>query len=115
MAGKRLRSHQADGNAQTVTGGCLAKPKVPVKADIAAAAMQLVRQRGAQASACPSEVARALSPAGWRTLMPQVRQVLSELAAEAKIEITQGGKLVPALGPWKGPIRLRLVKKQTPD
>jgi Protein of unknown function (DUF3253) len=76
--------------------------------------MQLVQQRGAQASACPSEVARALSSEGWRALMPQVRNVSGKLAAQAKIEITQGGKVVPAPGPWKGPIRLRLAQKQTP-
>ena len=108
--------HQAHGSAQAITetvrkteGACNAD------ADIAAAVMQLVRQRGAQASACPSEVARALSAASWRTLMPQVRKVSSELAAQAKIEITQGGRVVPALGPWKGPIRLRLAKNQKLD
>jgi hypothetical protein len=83
--------------------------------DIAAAVMQLVQQRGALASACPSEIARALSPANWRKLMPQVRDVSSKLAAQSKIEITQGGKSLPPVGPWKGPIRLRLAQKQTRD
>ena len=77
-------------------------------ADIAAALIALVRQRGAQSSACPSELARQLAPRDWRALMPRVRAVASRLAAQGRIDITQGGVAVPAQGPWKGPIRLRL-------
>ena len=75
------------------------------------ALMKLVQQRGMHASACPSEVARALAPQDWRALMPQVRSVASRLAQQGKIEIAQGGKAVPATGPWTGPIRLRLPRK----
>ena len=72
--------------------------------------MMLVQQRGLHASACPSEVARALAPDHWRALMPQVRDVASRLAQQGKIEIAQGGKAVPATGPWTGPIRLRVPR-----
>ena len=73
--------------------------------------MTLVQQRGLHASACPSEVARALSPEDWRALMPQVRDAASRLAQQGKIEIAQGGKAVSSIGPWKGPIRLRLPRQ----
>ena len=72
--------------------------------------MKLVQQRGLHASACPSEVARALSPDHWRGLMSQVRAVASRLAQQGKIEIAQGGKAVSNIGPWTGPIRLRVPR-----
>ena len=73
--------------------------------------MKLVQQRGLHASACPSEVARALSSDHWRALMPQVRETASRLAQQGKIEIAQGGKATSSTGPWTGPIRLRLPRK----
>ena len=78
---------------------------------IEATLMKLVQQRGLHASACPSEIARALSPEDWRALMPQVRDAASRLAQQGKIEIAQGGKAVSSIGPWKGPIRLRLPRQ----
>ena len=83
----------------------------PDDAQIESALLALVQQRGAQASACPSEVARAVAPTDWRVLMPQVRKVASQLAHRGKIEIAQGGRAASASGPWVGPIRLRLPRK----
>ncbi len=83
--------------------------------DIAAAVIALVQQRGAQSSACPSELARQLAPRDWRALMPRVRAVASRLAAQGRIDITQGGAAVPAQGPWRGPIRLRLPQAGQED
>jgi hypothetical protein len=79
-------------------------------ARIEAAIVALVQQRGAASSACPSDVARLLSPDHWRALMPQVREAASRLAQRGKIEIAQRGKAVSPTGPWKGPIRLRLPR-----
>jgi hypothetical protein len=59
------------------------------------------RRRG---SFCPSEVARALSPA-WRGLMPRVRQVAAAMQAEGLIRATQRGVAVDPLAA-RGPIRL---------
>ena len=73
--------------------------------------MKLVQQRGLHATACPSEVARALAPQDWRALMTQVRDAASRLAQQGKIEIAQGGKATSSTGPWTGPIRLRLPRK----
>ena len=70
--------------------------------------LRVVTARGTASTACPSDVARAVAPGVWRVLMPDVRRVDSRLALQGKIEITQGGQVVSAAGPWKGPIRFRL-------
>ena len=75
---------------------------------IEAALLALVVQRGKHTSACPSEVARRVSPADWRKLMPLVRDVARQLALRGLLDISQGGKSVSPDEPWKGPIRLRL-------
>jgi len=81
---------------------------------IEAALLALIAQRGHRASACPSEVARALSPDDWRVLMPRVRQVAGQLAQRGMLDISQGGQSVSPLtlpdGPWNGPIRVRLSR-----
>ena len=81
---------------------------------IEAALLALIAQRGQHASACPSEVARALSADNWRFLMGRVRQVAGQLAQRGLLDISQGGKSVPCTtlpnGPWKGPIRLRMPR-----
>jgi Protein of unknown function (DUF3253) len=77
-------------------------------AQIEAALLALIRQRGPLASACPSEVARQLAPQDWRALMPRVRAVASTLAQAGLLEIAQRGQKVSPQGPWRGPIRVRL-------
>ena len=84
----------------------------PSDPQIETALLALIAHRGQDASACPSEVARALSSDDWRTLMPRVRQVVGQLALRGLLDISQGGQSVsPSTlphGPWKGPIRVRL-------
>lgn len=65
--------------------------------------MDLAHRRGAGASFCPSEAARALSD-DWRTLMPDVRRV----AAGLPLVATQKGAVVDPVAA-RGPIRLRLA------
>ncbi len=69
----------------------------------------LLFQRSTTTSICPSEVARAAVPDGWRALMPQVRAVASRLALQGRVHITQRGQVVAPEGPWRGPIRIRLT------
>ncbi|CAA2109040.1 DUF3253 domain-containing protein [Variovorax paradoxus] len=72
---------------------------------------ELLAQRDAAASICPSEVARALakSDAAWRALMPDVRRVASELAAKGALRVTRGADEVDSTSPG-GPVRLRRPK-----
>ncbi|WP_299963303.1 DUF3253 domain-containing protein [uncultured Roseobacter sp.] len=69
------------------------------------------RARGLGASLCPSEVARALAPSGWRDLMEAVRGVADDLADQGEITVTQRGKRVRA-GTARGPIRLGLRARE---
>jgi hypothetical protein len=42
--------------------------------------------------------------------MLQGRKTAVRLAQQGRIEIAQGGKAVSSIGPWVGPIRLRLPR-----
>ena len=68
-----------------------------------------LRRRDADASICPSEVARALVQADWREAMPAIRAVAQRLAGEGRVRATQGDvTLSPdAVTGARGPIRLR--------
>ncbi|MCU0907846.1 MAG: DUF3253 domain-containing protein [Rhodobacteraceae bacterium] len=70
-------------------------------AAIAAVLMDLAERRGAGASFCPSEAARALAD-DWRPLMADARRV----AAGLPLLATQGGVPVDPMTA-RGPIRLR--------
>lgn len=74
--------------------------------------MSLVKMRGPAKTICPSEVARALGPGNWRSLMPQVRAVGVALVNAGQIVVMQKGQVVD-LTTVKGPIRYRL--KQPPQ
>ena len=84
-------------------------------AKIEAALLAIIHQRGSLSSACPSEVARQLSPKAWRALMPRVREVAALLAQQGLLEIAQRGKVVSPHGPWHGPIRVRLAAQNSHD
>ena len=64
--------------------------------------------RGADKSICPSEVARAIDPEQWRSLMTRVRREATVLAREGKIDILRKGKPVDPEGEIRGVIRLRI-------
>lgn len=84
----------------------------PSPADPAAIAAEILRQTGARGptkSICPSEVARALAPAGeeWRRLMGPVRAAAIRLAREGQVEVLRKGKPVTPEAEIRGVIRLR--------
>ena len=77
-----------------------------------AAILELLSQRAAGATICPSEAAKAVGgiedEARWRALMEPARQAARRLVAAGEIGITQKGNVVdPSTA--KGPIRLRSV------
>lgn len=73
---------------------------------IRAMILTLLDLRNADASICPSEVARAVNPSGWRKLMPDVRAVARELARDGVIAVTQKGQRLSLDDEWRGPVRL---------
>lgn len=80
----------------------------PEDADIACDIRALLAARAAEASICPSEIARRMwSDASWRDAMPQVRRVACALAHDGVIAITQGDTVLDPAALSPGPIRLR--------
>jgi len=68
--------------------------------------VDLLELRGATDSICPSEVARALRPEGWRPLMEAARGAARRLAAEDIVEFAQQGRRVdPSTA--RGSVRIR--------
>lgn len=93
-----------DGKSTTVRGD--GKSAIPREDDVRTTIVQLLRERGG-GSCCPSEVARALAPAGWRSLMDLVRRVAWQLAREGSLHILQRGRVIDGARA-RGPIRFRL-------
>ena len=80
---------------------------------IADTILSLLAARAAGATICPSEVARAIAPSGWRPLMPRVRDVAATMAVAGEVELRQRGRVVPPLDPVRGP--LRIARAPAPD
>jgi len=80
---------------------------------IASRLLLLLEQRSADASICPSDVARSLEQeeSRWRALMPDVRRIASAMAAAQVIEVTQGDARIELSLETTGPIRLRRGKR----
>ena len=70
------------------------------------AIVDLLATRAGDASACPSEAARRVSPESWAELMEPARRAGRRLAAGGVIDVTQGGRVVDPSAA-KGPIRYR--------
>ena len=67
----------------------------------------LLAQRRAGATICPSEAARRVDPEHWRDRMDDVRAAARRLVAAGEIEMTQQGVVVDP-DTARGPVRLRL-------
>lgn len=76
--------------------------------------LELLEQRAAGASICPSDAARHVGGDEWRPLMDPVRQAAARLAAQGDVVITQGGEVVD-LDSVRGPIRIRLTGRTRRD
>lgn len=75
-------------------------------AELEAAILALLQQRGAGMTICPSEAARKVAPEAWEPLMERARAAARRLVAAGEITITQSGVVVDPANA-KGPIRLR--------
>jgi hypothetical protein len=88
--------------SEACRGAGVGEPERGVEAAILAA----LDSRRAEASICPSEVARHLWPEAWRLHLEEVRQAARRLVAAGSVEITQGGRPVdPSTA--RGPVRIR--------
>lgn len=79
--------------------------RAPRRDVVVATVRRLLRERGAGKTICPSEVARALAPDDFRSLMPLVRDVAGALVDAREIVVMQKGSVVD-LASARGPIRL---------
>jgi len=82
-----------------------------VDAELEAAILELLAERGREKTICPSEAAKLVGGLAtrhdWESLMESARAAARRLVAAGKIVITQHGAVIdPATA--KGPIRLRL-------
>lgn len=77
--------------------------------DLRTTLLGLLAQRDPGKTICPSEVARTLSAENWRELMPAVREIGVELAAEGQIVVKQRGQVVDPRTA-RGPIRYGQAK-----
>jgi hypothetical protein len=72
--------------------------------------LDLLDQRGAGKTICPSDAARAAgTPDTWRALMEDTRRAAYRLAEAGRVEITQHGARVEP-GAVRGPIRIRSAR-----
>ena len=69
--------------------------------------LDLLDQRGAGKTICPSDAARAVgTDDSWRDLMEPARRAARRLVASGQVVVTQGGHVVdPSTA--RGPIRIR--------
>ena len=65
-------------------------------------ALMLLASRAADATVCPSEVARAIAPEGWRAAMPAVHAAVDALVEERRVQLSWKGKtLAKRSGPYR--------------
>ena len=72
---------------------------------VGAAARSLLRRRAADATICPSEIARVVASPDWREAMAAVRAVSLDLVGEGALEVRQRGRPVPDPTTARGPVR----------
>lgn len=74
--------------------------------DMERAILDLLDQRAAAATICPSEAARAVAGDAWRDQMDSARAAAQRLVTAGAVDITQRGEVVD-LATARGPIRIR--------
>ncbi|MEO6124849.1 MAG: DUF3253 domain-containing protein [Ilumatobacteraceae bacterium] len=78
-----------------------------IRARLAAAILALAEHRAPDRTICPSDAARAVGGARWRSQMDLARDVVRELAAAGSVEVLQKGVVIDATSAWRGPVRIR--------
>ena len=102
--------------------GCRRRKVRPIDRALETAILELLAARGAGATICPSEAARAVACAvgptvapacaredsddTWRELMEPARRAARRLVAAGQVELTQRGRVVDP-STFRGPVRVR--------
>lgn len=85
---------------------CRSRKVKTVDHELEGAILELLDQRAGGATICPSEAAKMVGDAEWRSLMEPTRSAARRLVASGEIVMTQGGSIVdPSTA--KGAIRIR--------
>ena len=66
--------------------------------------LNLVAERGADKTICPSEAARVIGGENWREAMPVIHAAAKALAEEGAVELRQSGKpcgIEGIVGPYR--------------
>lgn len=92
------------------SSGCRRRGVTTVDQQLESAILDLLAQRAASSSICPSDAARVVGSADdWRELMEPARRAARRLVAAGEVEITQKGSVVdPSTA--AGPIRIRRAR-----
>lgn len=89
------------------SSACRRRGVRPVDRELETAILQLLTDRARGASICPSDAARAVGGAEWRSLMEPSRAAGRRLQIDGRVVVMQAGRPVdPSTA--KGPIRIRL-------
>lgn len=100
----------AAGRAHLAVAGGERRRAPPEASDacIEARLRALLGTRAAQATVCPSEVARSLwaDEAQWRAAMPRVRAVAARLGASGVVVLRRAGVELDPAAPGPGPLRV---------
>lgn len=77
-----------------------------VRPRLEAAARTLLRKRDADATICPSDLARVAGGESWRDHLDLARRVVDELASEDVVVVLQSGEPVTSAARASGPVRV---------
>jgi hypothetical protein len=99
------------GAVKYCSDACRGEKPSETRAQLEAAILELLAERGRDKTICPSEAAKLVGGKDarhdWESLMEPARAAARRLVAQGRIVITQKGHIVdPSTA--KGPIRLRL-------
>ncbi len=94
--------------------GCRRRGLRPIDRRLETALLELLAQRPAASTICPSDLARRLEheEAGWRPLLEPIRMAARRLCHTGKVEVVQSGRRVDP-DRARGPIRIRRSSSAT--
>jgi hypothetical protein len=90
------------------------KPRRVSDQEVEETLVDLCRQAGPEGKVRPEDVARAILPDHWRTLLHRIRVISVHLAHDGRIEILRKGKPADP-DDFKGVYRLRITAEGMED